>query len=115
MKTTIVTARRGHKVKLSKIDPNDTGGCAKTKALEKFCQLREKISQLQEILYAEHRRSLLLIFQAMDTGGKDGAIKNLCAGLNPPGFASMTSRPRLKKSSLTIFSGARTRRRQERE
>jgi PPK2 family polyphosphate:nucleotide phosphotransferase len=37
-------------------------------------------------LYAEHRRSLLLIFQAMDTGGKDGAIKNLCAGLNPAGL-----------------------------
>jgi PPK2 family polyphosphate:nucleotide phosphotransferase len=86
MKTTIVTARPGHKINLSKIDPNDTGGFDKEETLEKFCQLREKISQLQEILYAEHRRSLLLIFQAMDTGGKDGAIKNFCAGLDPAGI-----------------------------
>ncbi len=86
MKTTIVTARPTHEIKLSKIDPNETGGFNKEEALEKFCQLREKISQLQEILYAEHRRSLLLIFQAMDTGGKDGAIKNFCAGLDPAGI-----------------------------
>ena len=73
-------------IKLSKIDPDDTGGITKQKALQRVCELREKIYQLQEILYAEHRRSLLLIFQAMDTGGKDGAIKDLCAGLNPAGL-----------------------------
>jgi polyphosphate kinase 2 (PPK2 family) len=82
----VVTARPGHKIKLSKIDPDDTGGYSKEEALERFCELREKIYELQEILYAEHRRSLLLIFQAMDTGGKDGAIKDLCASLNPAGL-----------------------------
>ncbi len=86
MKTAIVTACPGHKIRLSKIDPNDTGGLKKAEALEQFARLREKISPLQETLYAEHRRSLLLIFQAMDTGGKDGAIKNLCGGLNPAGL-----------------------------
>ncbi len=86
MKTAIVTARPGHKIRLSKIDPDETGDVKKEDALEQFALLREKISGLQEVLYAEHRRSLLLIFQAMDTGGKDGAIKNLCAGLNPAGL-----------------------------
>ena len=87
MKSAIVTTRPGHKFKLSKIDPDDTGGgINKVKAHERFCELREKISELQQILYAEHRRSLLLIFQAMDTGGKDGAIKGLCGGLNPAGL-----------------------------
>src|SRR3954471_14190245 len=86
MKSSIVTACPGHKIKLSKIDPNDTAGIKKEKAIQRFSELREKISQLQQILYAEHRRSLLLVFQAMDTGGKDGAIKNLCAGLNPAGL-----------------------------
>jgi PPK2 family polyphosphate:nucleotide phosphotransferase len=86
MKSPVVTASPGHKIKLSKIDPDNTGGITKEKALQRFCDLREKIYELQEILYAEHRRSLLLIFQAMDTGGKDGAIKNLCAGLNPAGL-----------------------------
>jgi polyphosphate kinase 2 (PPK2 family) len=68
MKSPIVTARPGHKIKLSKIDPDDTGDIAKEKALARFCELREKITELQPILYAEHRRSLLLVFQAMDTG-----------------------------------------------
>jgi PPK2 family polyphosphate:nucleotide phosphotransferase len=86
MKSPVVTAFPGHKIELSKIDPDDTGGITKEKALQRVCQLREKIYELQEILYAEHRRSLLLIFQAMDTGGKDGAIKSLCAGLNPAGL-----------------------------
>ena len=86
MKTTIVTACPGRKIRLSKIDPDAAGGFKKEAALARFLRLREKISQLQEILYAEHRRSLLLIFQAMDTGGKDGAIKNFCAGLDPAGI-----------------------------
>jgi PPK2 family polyphosphate:nucleotide phosphotransferase len=86
MKSPVVSASSGHKIKLSKIDPNDTGGRSKEEALQRFCELRKKICELQEILYAEHRRSLLLVFQAMDTGGKDGAINDLCAGLNPGGL-----------------------------
>src|SRR5437016_10505949 len=86
MEYPVVTASPGHKIKLSKIDPYETGGCSKEEALQRFCELREKICELQEILYAEHQRSLLLVFQAMDTGGKDGAIKDLCAGLNPAGL-----------------------------
>jgi PPK2 family polyphosphate:nucleotide phosphotransferase len=86
MKSPVVTVSPGHKIKLSKIDPADTGGSSKEKELGRFCELREKISELQTILHAEHRRSLLLVFQAMDTGGKDGAIKDLCAGLNPAGL-----------------------------
>jgi PPK2 family polyphosphate:nucleotide phosphotransferase len=86
MKSPVVTAFPGHKIKLSRIDPDETGGSTKEKALQRFCELRAKVCELQQILYAEHQRSLLLIFQAMDTGGKDGAIKNLCAGLNPAGL-----------------------------
>ncbi len=86
MKSPIVTVHPGHKIKLSKIDADDTGGMEKKKATERFCDTREKIDGLQQILFAEHRRSLLLVFQAMDTGGKDGAIKNLCADLNPAGL-----------------------------
>jgi PPK2 family polyphosphate:nucleotide phosphotransferase len=85
MKTAIVTACPQHKIRLSKIDPDDTGRLKKEDAPERFTELREKISALQEVFYAERRRSLLLVFQAMDTGGKDGAIKNLCAGLSPAG------------------------------
>ena len=90
MKTAIVTARTGDKVRLSRIDPDETGGVKKEEAPAQLNQLLGKISLLQEAMYAEHRRSLLIIFQAMDTGGKDGAIKNLCAGLNPVGVQIKT-------------------------
>lgn len=45
----------------------------------------EKLKRLQDLLYACNRSSLLLIFQAMDTAGKDGAIKHVMSGVNPQG------------------------------
>jgi PPK2 family polyphosphate:nucleotide phosphotransferase len=86
MKSTAVKARPGHKIRLSKIDPNDTGGLGKEEACSRFAELREEVSLLQEKLFAEHERSLLILFQAMDTGGKDGALKALCSGLDPSGL-----------------------------
>src|SRR5215218_2134481 len=46
---------------------------------------RDRISDLQARLYGEQKRSLLIVLQAMDTGGKDGAIKGVFAGVNPQG------------------------------
>jgi polyphosphate kinase 2 (PPK2 family) len=86
MKTNVVIVRPGDKIRLSKIDPDDTGVANKKKACKRFVDLREEVSLLQEKLYAEHERSLLILFQAMDTGGKDGALKALCFGLNPAGL-----------------------------
>ncbi len=45
----------------------------------------EKMKELQDMLYAHNQYSILLIFQAMDTAGKDGAIKHVMSGLNPQG------------------------------
>jgi len=45
----------------------------------------EELSDLQNILYADNRYALLLIFQAMDAAGKDGAIKHVMSGVNPQG------------------------------
>ena len=45
----------------------------------------EQLSSLQNVLYASNRYSLLLIFQAMDAAGKDGAIKHVMSGINPQG------------------------------
>ena len=44
-----------------------------------------RLSELQELLYAHNRYALLLIFQAMDAAGKDGAIKHVMSGINPQG------------------------------
>lgn len=83
--TGIRAARPGHVISLEKIDPGESGGHSKAEAAKKILKLRERLAKLQEALYAEHKRSLLIVVQAMDTGGKDGAIKNLCYGLDPNG------------------------------
>jgi hypothetical protein len=47
----------------------------------------EALAELQDVLYAQDRWSVLLIFQAMDAAGKDGAIKHVMSGVNPQGCA----------------------------
>lgn len=67
--------------------PTDYSG--KFKSKEQTAKLLEKnikrMAELQDKLYAHDKYALLLIFQAMDAGGKDGAIKNVMSGLNPQG------------------------------
>jgi len=76
----------GHKFRLRDIDPSDSGGIkSKKKAEEWLAQGVERLADLQERLYAQDRWAVLLIFQAMDAAGKDGAIKHVMSGINPQG------------------------------
>jgi PPK2 family polyphosphate:nucleotide phosphotransferase len=50
-----------------------------------FKGLRDELVELQDRLYAEDKHSLLVVFQAMDAGGKDGTIRNVFKGVNPQG------------------------------
>jgi PPK2 family polyphosphate:nucleotide phosphotransferase len=59
------------------------GGEEETKAASE--ELREELAELQEKLWAERRRSLLVVLQAMDGGGKDGTIKKVFSSVNPMG------------------------------
>ena len=52
----------------------------------KLEDFQERIHDLQNIMYAHNRYSLLLIFQAMDAAGKDGTIRNVLSGVNPHGL-----------------------------
>jgi PPK2 family polyphosphate:nucleotide phosphotransferase len=81
----IVLVQPGDEIRLAEIDTTETAGHSKGDALPKIERLRERLAELQEALFAERERSLLIVVQAMDTGGKDGAIKNLCLGLDPNG------------------------------
>lgn len=77
----------GIKVDLTGWDPGDTGNIPdKATAKEILKENRTAISDLQEKLYAENQQSLLVVFQAMDTGGKDGCIRNVFKGINPSGI-----------------------------
>jgi len=76
----------GKEFRLKDFDPGDTG---KLHSKEHARELLEKgialMSELQDKLYAQDRWTLLLIFQAMDAAGKDGAIKHVMSGVNPQG------------------------------
>ena len=79
---------RGGKFKLSDIDPGDTAHLNredKPRAQEALAIGRDAMSTLQDMLYAQDRWSVLLVFQAMDAAGKDGAIKHVMSGVNPQG------------------------------
>lgn len=58
---------------------------SKQDAKEQLVQNIEKLSELQSMLYAQDRYSVLVIFQAMDAAGKDGTIKHVMSGINPQG------------------------------
>ena len=83
---------KGKSFKLADVDPGSEKPFAhhpsnREEATPRFLELRQRLFDLQERLYAEHKRSLLLVFQAMDTGGKDGAMENLLTGINPAGIS----------------------------
>jgi PPK2 family polyphosphate:nucleotide phosphotransferase len=76
----------GSKVRLHRLDPADTRPFhAKEKAEGRLAEDVARLSQMQELLYAEQRWALLLVFQAMDAAGKDSVIKHVMSGLNPQG------------------------------
>lgn len=72
--------------RLSQIDPKDTNGVKSKKHAEKALKNGVKrLSELQDVLYAQDKWSVLLIFQAMDAAGKDSTIKHVMSGINPQG------------------------------
>jgi len=76
----------GAKFRLQDFDPGDTNGMkSKEHAQEMLKESTEKLCDLQEKLYAQNQWALLVIFQAMDAAGKDGAIKHVMSGVNPQG------------------------------
>lgn len=85
MKRYLVEA--GKKIVLAERNPEDTkafeGG--KEKGLKKLQELNAELQDLQELLYAQGKHRVLIVLQAPDTGGKDGAIRRVFEGVNPQG------------------------------
>jgi len=78
----------GSKFRLARIDPADTAGLKSESKQQAARRLADGVRWLaveQEKLYAQDRRSLLLVFQAMDAAGKDSTIKHVMSGVNPQG------------------------------
>ena len=78
----------GDTFSLKKMDPKETLGLDsddKPQVAEALAEGIDTLSKLQDMLYAQDRWAVLLIFQAMDAAGKDGAIKHVMSGINPQG------------------------------
>jgi PPK2 family polyphosphate:nucleotide phosphotransferase len=80
----------GTQLQLDRWDPDETGDYkknerAKEKAKAETARLIERISALQERLYGNGSRALLIVLQGMDTSGKDSTIKHVMSGVNPQG------------------------------
>jgi len=78
----------GGRFRLKDVDPNDTLNLTsgdKPRAKEALAIGVEALAELQDMLYAQDRWAVLLIFQALDAAGKDGAIKHVMSGINPQG------------------------------
>ncbi len=79
-------ATPGRKIKLDKRDPEDTLGWEKNhKMKSSLVKMIEKLDSLQYLLYAEHKRALLIVLQGLDAAGKDGTIRHVMSGVNPQG------------------------------
>jgi PPK2 family polyphosphate:nucleotide phosphotransferase len=80
---------KGKNFRLKDVDPNDTldftKEADKSRAKEALVTGVAALAELQDKLYAQDKWAVLLIFQAMDAAGKDGAIKHVMSGVNPQG------------------------------
>jgi PPK2 family polyphosphate:nucleotide phosphotransferase len=74
------------KINLAKIKTNPSGpGLSKEDAKKQLNESRERLAEIQDMFYAHNRHAVLIIFQAMDAAGKDGAVKHIMSGFNPQG------------------------------
>jgi len=99
--------REGDEVDLEKWPTRVDPVC---KSKEQYQELLEEhvaqLSSQQQLLYATNRHAILLIFQAMDAAGKDGAIRHVMSGVNPQGCQVLASNIPAPPNWNTIFSGA---------
>jgi PPK2 family polyphosphate:nucleotide phosphotransferase len=76
----------GTAISLADYDPDFTGEYDhKDEVHDQLKANRKRLRELQEVLYAEHQRALLIVLQAMDAGGKDSTIRHVMRGVNPQG------------------------------
>src|SRR5207245_9147226 len=80
----------GTTVSLKAYGPDDSGPYASPEEAEEALRKQlDELSRLQNLLYAESRRALLIVLQGMDPSGEDGAIRHVVGGLGPWGVWGM--------------------------
>ena len=79
----------GSKVDLAKIDPGEKvlfNGADKSEFEVQFRELQDQLQEQQKMLFAQNQHRILVVMQAMDTGGKDGCIKHVFSHIDPQGI-----------------------------
>src|SRR5260370_3521782 len=80
----------GSKIRLKDFDPGYHGKHESRKAaLPEIEKNRQKMQELQYLMYAENKHSLLIVLQGLDAGGKDGVVRHVLTGMNPSGCISV--------------------------
>jgi polyphosphate kinase 2 (PPK2 family) len=118
MKEVIKTSRKlakpfrvtkGKDFRLQDVDPDDTleftKEAVKPRAKEALITGVAALAELQDRLYAQDKWAVLLIFQAMDAAGKDGAIKHVMSGVNPQGCQVYSFKSPSSEDWITTISG----------
>ncbi|MGN6566454.1 MAG: polyphosphate kinase, partial [Flavipsychrobacter sp.] len=73
------------KIKLKDIDTNPPKGTDKNDIKKKLSKILAELDELQNLLYAENRHSVLIVVQGMDAAGKDGLTRDVFTSMNPQG------------------------------
>jgi polyphosphate kinase 2 (PPK2 family) len=109
MNTEKFLVKEGSKLHLKKHATDFTGDYTdKHAAVEDLRRNVLKMAELQDVLYAQDVYSLLLIFQAMDAAGKDGAIKHVMSGVNPQGcHVASFKQPSSEESDHDFLGGVK--------
>lgn len=80
-----IIPRPGEKVRLADFDPDAKGGMEKEDALAEIAELRTRLNELQNLLYADERYAVLFVLQGIDTAGKDSTINSVFEEVGPIG------------------------------
>jgi PPK2 family polyphosphate:nucleotide phosphotransferase len=85
-----LVVKAGSRIRLKRFDPDYHGEHESHKsALPEIEKNRQKLDELQYLMYAEHKHSLLVVLQGLDAGGKDGIVRHVFTGMNPAGCVSI--------------------------
>ena len=80
-----LVVRPGSRVRLSSIDPGDTHGWTKGRAGPRLQKGLDRLTDLQDRIWAEQKHPILIVLQGIDTAGKDGTINHVMSAFNPMG------------------------------
>lgn len=80
-----LVVKPGKRVRLAEFDPSETHRLTKAGAEPRLAKNLERLEELQYLMHAERRRSLLVVLQGIDASGKDGTIRNVMTAFNPQG------------------------------